>query len=296
VTVTRPAASPLQALLDGAIDYAGMFPPAGLDLGPALDNYCRYRDSADAWALGRFVISAAHLPALAEGPGAGRIPLSVLVGPQVSADLALVERFRKALPGSTITVQALELRIPPGTAVASALADVPISLPRYVEVSLDAGLDESLDAIVASGAFAKVRTGGTTAPAFPSPESLARFLTGAARRRLPFKATAGLHHPLHGSYPLTYERGSASGTMYGYLNVGLAAALAWKGVAAGLILDALRESDPLQIRLNGAGFAWRSSRWEAATLAEIRRDFFHGFGSCSFREPLEELAILASAS
>ena len=54
----------LRALLAGAIDYAGMFPPASLPLGQAFDNYLRYRSGPDAWMLGRFVCPVGRLPDL----------------------------------------------------------------------------------------------------------------------------------------------------------------------------------------------------------------------------------------
>jgi hypothetical protein len=54
-----------------------------------------------------------------------------------------------------------------------------------------------------AGAFAKARTGGVTPDLFPSPARLMDFLRAALDEEVRFKATAGLHHPLRGSYPLT---------------------------------------------------------------------------------------------
>jgi hypothetical protein len=51
----------LRALLAGAIDYAGMFPPAKVPLEEAFRNYIGYRESPDAWMLGRFVCPAQQL-------------------------------------------------------------------------------------------------------------------------------------------------------------------------------------------------------------------------------------------
>ena len=62
-----------------------------------------------------------------------------------------------------------------------------LSLPTYCEVAARPR---------STGAFAKVRTGGLTPDAIPRPETLADFLLRAAARRMPFKATAGLHHPV----------------------------------------------------------------------------------------------------
>ena len=88
-------------------------------------------------------------------------------------------------------------------------------IEAFFEVPLDADLHERLDAISSAGAAAKVRTGGTTPAAIPSPTALADFLYECAQRRLPFKATAGLHHAVRSCYALTYERDSATAVMHG---------------------------------------------------------------------------------
>src|ERR1044072_2723544 len=56
----NPAKS-LRALLTGVVDYAGLFPPASLDLPAAKRNYAAYRDGEWAWMLGRFVVPAAKV-------------------------------------------------------------------------------------------------------------------------------------------------------------------------------------------------------------------------------------------
>src|SRR5262249_54965834 len=51
----------VRALLTGSIDYAGLFPPAGLPMEQAIRNYARYRTEAETWVLGRFVCPAARV-------------------------------------------------------------------------------------------------------------------------------------------------------------------------------------------------------------------------------------------
>ncbi len=141
-----------------------------------------------------------------------------------------------------------------------------------------------LDAISSAGGAAKVRTGGTTPAAIPSPTALADFLYECAQRGLPFKATAGLHHAVRSCYPLTYERDSATAVMHGFLNVIAAAALAASG----------RTSE--RYCRNTRGIHRRTALMQTALRHDpaATRRFFRSFGSCSFREPAEELArILA---
>ena len=55
----------IRALLEGLIDYAGVFPPATLPVAEAARNFARYRGGADAWMLARFVFPARRLAELA---------------------------------------------------------------------------------------------------------------------------------------------------------------------------------------------------------------------------------------
>ena len=41
---TETTDTALQALLESLIDYAGLFPPAGLDMATAVANYAGYKD------------------------------------------------------------------------------------------------------------------------------------------------------------------------------------------------------------------------------------------------------------
>jgi hypothetical protein len=55
----------LRALLSGAIDYAGLFPPASLSFEAAIEQFRRYRSGPNAWMLGSFIVPAAGLSELA---------------------------------------------------------------------------------------------------------------------------------------------------------------------------------------------------------------------------------------
>jgi len=47
-----PELKSVDALLTGLVDYAGLFPPAGEDMRPALEHYASYLESPDRSALG----------------------------------------------------------------------------------------------------------------------------------------------------------------------------------------------------------------------------------------------------
>ena len=293
--------APVRALLAGAVDYAGLFPPANLDLTRAFDEYLSIRATDERWALGRFVIPAAALGELARSLRQGRflpegpltIPLSAVIGVALLDDITAVERFNREFAGA-VAVEAVEVKAPTPDAVRQALAALPPRWIRYVEVPPGAGLPDSLDALKEGGGFAKLRTGGVTPDAFPGPDAVVDFLEGCARRRLPFKATAGLHHPVRGEYRLTYAPDAETALMYGYLNLIGAAAVLWNGHSRAEAREVLLASAPGSFQFEARGLRMLGRLVSADQLARVRAEFAHGFGSCSFREPLDELAPLAA--
>ena len=60
-TVCAHTPPTLRTLLESAVDYAGIFPPATLSLPDALRDYASARAGTQTWLLGRFVLSAATL-------------------------------------------------------------------------------------------------------------------------------------------------------------------------------------------------------------------------------------------
>lgn len=144
-----------------------------------------------------------------------------------------------------------------------------------------------LDEIKRRGLRAKIRTGGVTPDAFPSMDDIARFLRACKEKGVAFKATAGLHHPVRCIKPLTYEPDAPTGTMHGFLNVFLAAAMIDDAEAI------LREEDPRAFVFTDDEARWRDRSVTTNELACTRRDFAVSFGSCSFEEPIGDLREMA---
>lgn len=245
----------LRALLRKLIDYAGLYPPAGLPLPAVLENYESYLVSAENWMLNRLVLPAAKLPEVQLRTN-WRVTL-------------LVDGEPGPLPAR---VETLETRLAQR-----------LSLPTYCEAPIGA---------IADRAFAKLRTGGLTPDAIPSSKALADFLTQAAARRIAFKATAGLHHPLRSSRPLTYAIDSPCATMHGLVNVFVAAAFAWLGAEQDMLLDVLNDADAGAFQFLPAELRWRGRSLATSAIESARRDFAHSFGSCSFIEPIADLRAL----
>jgi hypothetical protein len=288
---TGVPSSAFRALLAGAIDYAGLFPPAALDMASAVREYAAQRSGPDAWALGRFVVPAARLEELAratpEAPGAVA-QLSVLLGGDPASDLRSLEEFNRRHGARGIRADTVETRADSSEAVGRVLELVPRELTAYLEVPVEPDPAPLLAAIARGGGRAKVRTGGVTADAFPTPAALLRFLRGCVAAGLPFKATAGLHHPLRAEYRLTYAPDSPTGTMFGFANVFLAAAFLHAGMRDDDALRLLEERDARAFRMDADGVEWRGHRLTRAEVEAARGRAIVSFGSCSFSEPVGE--------
>jgi hypothetical protein len=289
--------SALRPLLSGIVDYAGLFPPAGLDMATAVRNYAAYRHDDASWMLGRFVVSASRLDELARAIGAmdgdagDEWPVSALLGDDVARDLAAVDAFNTELAESA-RIDTLEGKCATPDAVARAASLVAARFALFVEVPIDPDPEPLIAAIAAAGVNAKVRTGGLVADAFPPAPALVRFMRRCIAAQVPFKATAGLHHPIRAEHRLTYAADAPSGMMYGYLNVFLTAALLAELTDAEAIA-LLEERDPSALVVLRDSIRWRGHELRADQANAARERVASSFGSCSFREPVDDLLALS---
>ena len=292
------------ALLNGLIDYAGLFPPAGEDMATAVDNYSRYLHGADRAALGRFIVPLARLDEF-EDAAADKFPrgaagepwrISVLIADDVRDAARDMEKFNARHSGSgrrvRATIDVAELKAATIEEVANQQRDLPRVFTSYFEIPLTVDVPSLVTAIGEVSARAKIRTGGLSPEAFPSPQSIVDFMIACKQQSVPFKATAGLHHPVRGEYRFTYEADSAKGTMYGFLNVFLAAALVAAGTDEDIAIAALEETHASAFEFHDDYLQWRDKRISAEQLAAVRERSAISFGSCSFTEPIDELAPL----
>jgi hypothetical protein len=220
--------TPIEALVAGLVDYAGLFPPAGLDMPAAVRSYAAYLADPDRRVLGRFIVPVARLeewesvfPTPPRGLTIQPWRLSALVGPDIGADMARVADFnRRHRPGrgtGWATIETTEAVIDSPGAMRVAASASPEDVALFAELPTGDGVDPAVLVAEAArvGARAKIRTGGVTARAIPEAAQIVDFLRACARSAVPFKATAGLHHALRGRYRLTYEPDSPAAVMHG---------------------------------------------------------------------------------
>ena len=289
----------IHALLRHSIDYAGLFPPAGLGMREAVDNFARYISDRNSWALGRFVVPAQRLgefeaaaqPHLTQ-PDSPSWRLSALLAADLERDLSAVAEFnrRSESRGEPVAmIDSVELKADSTGSVQKALDRVPRHLQAYIEIPLAGEPADLIRLINRRGRRAKVRTGGTESEAFPPVADLARFIVGCVRTAVPFKATAGLHHAFRAEYPLTYAPDSPRGTMFGFLNLFLAAAFVRLGLDQRSAERVLEERSLEAFQVEEDALSWHGHRVTLADLERTREEVMVSFGSCSFTEPLQEL-------
>lgn len=314
----------VKTLLTGVIDYAGLFPPAKLELAPALANHARYRTEPEHWMLGRFIIPASRLgevDAHAEvwrqgepfvfsvlGRG-GADAVTFLAG--LKEDLRDVAGFR-ARHASRSAADVLEVRLPAdilGRGQAQTAATLlkqagdlleQANLRPFFEVPLRADWFAEVETILAAirrdneqrgrprWAGFKLRTGGLEAAAFPPVERLAGVLGLARRAGVALKMTAGLHHPLR-----RFDEAMQC-CMHGFLNVLLAAALALAqdDPDEQALQDLLQEQTLAGLSFREQAVVWRQRVLALDLLGKTREQLFLSFGSCSFDEPRDDLRAL----
>jgi hypothetical protein len=300
-----PAAS-LHALLDRAIDYAGMFPPCSLALEPALRNQASYVCSTEAWMLNGFVLPVeqfelarqflsefdSHHPlrVAALGPkttnadvfldGLGKAQTAIRSFSRYDTDLVSIGHLEMLLPEDVNSASLKKAR--------AIVGELPVfweAPPERAEqiIALIAG--HNSDENTTTFGY-KLRTGGVTADAFPTSAQIARALVTAATHKLPIKFTAGLHHPIR------QFRDEVKTKMHGFLNVLGAAVLAadhqWDTDQAVTMLE---DEDPRSFSFADDFFAWRDWKIDTEHL-QHRRKFVSSFGSCSFDEPRDDLRAL----
>jgi hypothetical protein len=289
----------VRVLLRGAIDYAGLFPPAGLSMPEAVINYATYRNSNYSWMLGRFVVTASRLDEFfniardfisRDDEQPWRI--SVVVGRDANSDLQFVQEFNLA-NGSKITCDSVEIKAETASVIETAAAVLPVGTAGYFEVPLDERLADLIACISMAGQRAKIRTGGLTPDAFPKTTEIVGFVRTCLAANVLFKATAGLHHPIRCFRPLTYEDDAPMGTMHGFLNLFLMTGFARDGYRPSLLADVMEEEFDEVFKFEEQSVVWRESfalnLWQ---LGRIRSHGIQAFGSCSFEEPIADLRKL----
>jgi hypothetical protein len=276
----------------GLVDDAAIFPPGNSPLDAAVAAWHERRDEPWSALVASFVVSDTRLPELADAIEAAGIsedrplPVSVVVAAGAGA-IAPAASTARRMTGARLTGVEVALRDPEDlfanarrivTAVDQARDHGAVDDDVTVHVELPQGPTThgwlaAADEVAAAELRLKYRTGGMEADLFPTVDELASWIDAALDRETPFKCTAGLHHAVRHTDP---ETGFSH---HGFLTVLAATRAALDGGDVRAVLDE-RDGTALVAALPDDDTLTRTRRW------------FTSFGSCSVREPLDDLVHL----
>ncbi len=297
MTAHSEASAPKQSvrsLLSGIIDYAGLFPPSMVSMQQAVSNYAAYRKGEHRWLLGGFVLPVARLSEFVEAAEDHFLDgdpwrLSVLAGEDIAATIKEIKLFNSTYSGKAIC-DSLEVKATTISKIENTVAALPEDLTAYFEIAMGENFVDLVTLLSAKKQRAKIRTGGVTREDFPPSREIIRFVRSCMAANVPFKATAGLHHPIHCFRPLTYAPDAPRGTMHGFLNVLLMTGFARESYRVSLLEELMEEEFDEAFAFRDNGVAWRNEHFLTAGHVErLRSKGMISFGSCSFTEPVEDL-------
>ncbi|MBX3120106.1 MAG: hypothetical protein KF784_13650 [Fimbriimonadaceae bacterium] len=291
----------LRRLMSGVIDYAGLFPPAKLDMASAVEEYLKVMNGPHRWMVSRFICPASRLDELGEilvekpQTGVFKLTLTGSGGTDLDAFETGLESDAKAMTafesqfGEQAPIEALEIRLPSYKDTARVFRDLQSfdSIEVFLELPWhERQVDTMVEVAEEEWIGVKARTGGLDASAFPTTRQLAAFLQQTVDLDLTFKLTAGLHHPIR------HDNASVKTKMHGFLNALFATALHDQhGLGIEEIDEILADEKPDSFVLSNDGIRWRDLEADIDLIRETRQ-LFVGYGSCSVDEPVEDLVSL----
>jgi hypothetical protein len=316
------------AFMREIIDYAGLFPPAKLDLEPALAEYDHIRGGDHAWMLGRFIVDVPRLRELArlgrEFKLRTNFPIRLCVIPRsadsagesldiLRADAAAVRSVTSDYR-DTVFVDGFEIRFPAETVKRS---DYVSYLARVREIIQSADIrDVELFAEVPPtlewrrNDTAAVEGLAAYATEFPDDPTLRRAgfkLRCGGLEAQDFPPVERIAHviancrdrmiPLKCTaglhHPVRFHDPGLDTKQHGFLNVFGAGVIASAlNASPAELTTCLLDETPDSFRFDGNRFHWRDLFVSTAQIERGRNGLVCAFGSCSFDEPLDDLRAL----
>ena len=293
------------------IDYAGLFPPAKLPLDVALEEYALHRTQNHAGSLSRFIIPMAKLLSLDVVRLEPHTPIhfSVLARKAstyqdcisyLKEDIARLDNYQNQF-SKAVTSDVIEAVVPMESLKNDSehLHDFLVEIDGLVngkkriffEVICDDDWQELTPCLLKaitnySWAGLKVRCGGVSAENFPSIQELAFAIAQASEHNVAIKFTAGLHHPLR------HFNATVNCKMHGFINVFSASMLTHKHKLSQSVIEDILTSEDIQDFNFENSLSWQDYSLSVEEITHYRKAFAISYGSCSFKEPLEDLEQL----
>jgi hypothetical protein len=280
VRVASVSTEALPTAWRGLVDDAAIFPPGDAPLASAAADHQASRAEPYADLVGTFVVRDTDLPQLKATP----LALSVVVtggAGNIAGMVSLARKLHIAVEGVEIALRdpddpvGAARRVVAAVDAARADGQLDEHVPVFVEIPASCPAPAWLaaaDEVAASEFRLKFRTGGLEATSYPPATALAGWIDAALDRETPFKCTAGLHNAVRHTGEDGFEH-------HGFLNVLVATRRAFAGATADDVVGTLEEREAA-VLVGDVDELDRARRW------------FTSFGSCSVREPLDDLIAL----
>lgn len=291
----------------GLIDYAGLFPPAKLELEPAIKNYASYLNGSEKWMLSNFIIPAQKLPKLTPEMMAlfddtGGLNFSV-ISQSFREDVQTIVEFRDKFPAQ-IRLNFIETKLHAADNISQAISSnnkclqqKDLSLRVFYESSFKGDWQSNLQQATITISEAneefgrndgfKLRCGGVEPSMFPSIQQVATAMQVCRDTGLAMKFTAGLHHPIrHFDEAIKVD-------MHGFMNIFVAGMLgAEQDLEVHEIQGILAEENPENFMFTKSGLRWNDYEISSEKISTLRENKFISYGSCSVDEPREDLEAI----
>lgn len=298
--------------MSGLIDYAGVYPPAGLSVAEGMGNYRRYRQGENGWMLGRFVLPVGRLGEVTDEMLAGDELLNfVVVGrgghdgetwlDNLKEDVVEIEEFVERHVNAYVDV--LEVPLPLGVLREGNVDELKILLDQayelldqtpYYEVPFMGPFGQGWEEMVKTAVTAirthygvagfKLRCGGAEAHQVPTSEQVAYGIKLCIDNGIALKCVSGLYRPVR------QFDGEKNVKTHGFLNVFGAGLLAeHEDLLRSGVLAVVEEEDAAAFVFDEDGFRWGEWQVPVEAIESIREDTLIGLGSSLFGEVCEGL-------
>lgn len=319
-----------KALMNGIIDYAGLFPPAKLPMADAIRNYLKYKNGVHEWMLSRFICQPKrfgelekyrdefgtagqplHISVLGRG---GKNSEDFLQG--LEEDMNLVKEFAE---GGDIEFGAYEVRFPEEILEESnpvriseflnkvsemIESGIPDGIMPFYEGALRGEWIKSIEALiegisyhnvfVQSKQFDKYHLAGYKLRCGGADQSLYPTPEEVAHVILTCKRHQIAMKATAGlHHPLRHFNKAEQLKMHGFLNVFGAGILAqYHDLNIHEIAAIIEDENSENFAFTNSDFRWKHLSVTVNQIEGARKERMISFGSCSFDEPREDLREL----
>ncbi len=297
----------LKIFLNKLIDYAGLFPPANLNLNKALKKYREYIECDDSWIMSQFVIHLNDLENISKDDmeifnDNFQLDFSVL-SENLENDIEKLNQFKNQF-SNKVKFSGLETLICQSDDLYNLLTSTNITIQNN-NLKLSSFFELSYDKNWLKGMFIAVKTiskfnklnktnfgfklrcGGIKANMFPDSNLVSNTILNCIKDNVPMKFTAGLHHPFR------HFDDNINTKIYGFFNIFIGAMLAQKyKFKCSQLNQILLDENEYSFIFYEDKIKWKNFHITNDEIKQFRKSQFISFGSCSFDEPREDLIKL----